>query len=78
KLTSPSVENEITPSVKYNFKDYVPWVFCDLHEYNSFLDPADYPISLAFKYILSQLTFPGKSGSFLYFSRDYCVIVKTI
>ncbi|KAG1719045.1 hypothetical protein EDB19DRAFT_1648886, partial [Suillus lakei] len=77
KLTSPSVENEIISSVKYNFKfkDYAPRVFRDLHEYNFSLD---YPASLASKCILPQLTSPGKSGSFLYFFRDYRFIIKTI
>jgi len=74
-----SVGNELTPSVRYDFKfkDYAPWVFRELREY-FFLDPSDYLISLTAKYILSELGSPGKSGSFFYFSRDYRFIIKTI
>lgn len=35
-------------------------------------------MSLTNKYILSELTSPGKSGSFFYYSRDYRFIIKTI
>ena len=35
-------------------------------------------MSLTNKYILSELNSPGKSGSFLYYSRDYRFIIKTI
>ncbi|KAK3070561.1 Phosphatidylinositol-4-phosphate 5-kinase [Teratosphaeriaceae sp. CCFEE 6253] len=71
--------NELTPSVKYDFKfkDYSPWVF--RHIRTSFgIDPAEYLVSLTAKYILSELGSPGKSGSFFYFSRDYKYIIKTI
>lgn len=72
--------NELTPSAKYDFKfkDYAPWVFRELREDHFSLDPADYLLSLTSKYILSELTSPGKSGSFFYFSRDYRFIIKTI
>ncbi|KAF9788216.1 hypothetical protein BJ322DRAFT_1002129 [Thelephora terrestris] len=72
--------NELTPSVKYDFKfkDYAPWVFRNLREQSFHLDPADYLLSLTEKYILSELGSPGKSGSFFYFSRDYRFIIKTI
>lgn len=75
-----SFGNELTPSVKYDFKfkDYAPWVFRQLREDSFHLDPADYLLSLTEKYILSELGSPGKSGSFFYFSRDYRFIIKTI
>ena len=69
----------MTPSAKYDFKfkDYAPWVFRHLRA-NFRLDPGDYLMSLTSKYILSELSTPGKSGSFFYFSRDYKYIIKTI
>ncbi|GAA5977881.1 hypothetical protein JCM11641_006098 [Rhodosporidiobolus odoratus] len=79
KFSFDIVGNELTPSVKYDFKfkDYAPWIFRELREY-FYLDPSDYLISLTAKYILSELGSPGKSGSFFYFSRDYRFIIKTI
>ncbi|GAA5999096.1 1-phosphatidylinositol-4-phosphate 5-kinase [Rhodotorula paludigena] len=79
KFSFDIVGNELTPSVRYDFKfkDYAPWVFRELREY-FFLDPSDYLVSLTAKYILSELGSPGKSGSFFYFSRDYRFIIKTI
>ena len=79
-VTFSSLGNELTPSVKYDFKfkDYAPWVFRSLREQSFHLDPADYLLSLTEKYILSELGSPGKSGSFFYFSRDYRFIIKTI
>lgn len=72
--------NELTPSVKYDFKfkDYAPNVFRELREDEFHLDPSDYLVSLTGKYILSELGSPGKSGSFFYFSRDYRFIIKTL
>ncbi|KAG1738632.1 uncharacterized protein EDB91DRAFT_1249164 [Suillus paluster] len=80
KYSFDIVGNELTPSAKYDFKfkDYAPWVFRELREDHFALDPADYLLSLTSKYILSELTSPGKSGSFFYFSRDYRFIIKTI
>ncbi|GAA5898810.1 hypothetical protein JCM8208_005402 [Rhodotorula glutinis] len=79
KFSFDIVGNELTPSVRYDFKfkDYAPWVFRELREY-FYLDPSDYLMSLTSKYILSELGSPGKSGSFFYFSRDYRFIIKTI
>ncbi|KAG1847675.1 hypothetical protein DFJ58DRAFT_717165 [Suillus subalutaceus] len=79
-LSICTVGNELTPSARYDFKfkDYAPWVFRELREDHFSLDPADYLLSLTSKYILSELTSPGKSGSFFYFSRDYRFIIKTI
>ncbi|KJR83497.1 1-phosphatidylinositol-4-phosphate 5-kinase [Sporothrix schenckii 1099-18] len=79
KSTFDIAGNELVPSAKYDFKfkDYAPWVFRHLRQLFH-LDPADYLMSLAGKYILSELGSPGKSGSFFYFSRDYRYIIKTI
>lgn len=79
KLTFDITGNELTPSSKYDFKfkDYSPNVFRELRELFG-LDPADYLVSLTAKYILSERNSPGKSGSFLYYSRDYRFIIKTI
>ncbi|OAA65239.1 Phosphatidylinositol-4-phosphate 5-kinase [Niveomyces insectorum RCEF 264] len=79
KSTFDIAGNELVPSAKYDFKfkDYAPWVFRHLRSLFH-LDPADYLMSLAGKYILSELGSPGKSGSFFYFSRDYKYIIKTI
>lgn len=79
KLAFDVSGNELIPSSKYDFKfkDYAPWVFRHLRELFK-LDPADYLISLTSKYIVSELSSPGKSGSFFYFSRDYRFIIKTI
>ena len=79
KLAFDISGNELIPSSKYDFKfkDYSPWVFRHLRELFK-LDPADYLMSLTSKYILSELSSPGKSGSFFYFSRDYRFIIKTI
>ncbi|KAF7723365.1 Phosphatidylinositol-4-phosphate 5-kinase [Apophysomyces ossiformis] len=79
KLVFDITGNELTPGVKYDFKfkDYAPWVFRSLRE-EFHIDAADYMMSLTNKYILSELTSPGKSGSFFYYSRDYRFIIKTI
>lgn len=79
KLAFDVTGNELIPSSKYDFKfkDYSPWVFRHLRELFQ-LDPADYLMSLTSKYIVSQLSSPGKSGSLFYFSRDYRFIIKTI
>lgn len=79
KLAFDIKGNELIPSSKYDFKfkDYSPWVFRHLRELFQ-LDPADYLMSLTSKYIVSQLSSPGKSGSLFYFSRDYRFIIKTI
>ncbi|KAI9493813.1 hypothetical protein BDB00DRAFT_355503 [Zychaea mexicana] len=79
KLVFDVTGNELTPGVKYDFKfkDYAPWVFRGLRE-KFHLDAGDYMMSLTNKYILSELNSPGKSGSFLYYSRDYRFIIKTI
>lgn len=70
KLAFDVSGNELIPSSKYDFKfkDYAPWVFRHLRKLFN-LDPADYLMSLTSKYIVSELSSPGKSGSFLFFSR---------
>ncbi|KAI7874752.1 SAICAR synthase-like protein [Lichtheimia hyalospora FSU 10163] len=79
KLVFDVTGNELTPGVKYDFKfkDYAPWVFRHLRE-RFRIDPADYMMSLTNKYILSELSSPGKSKSFFYYSRDCRFIIKTI
>ncbi|KAK5172882.1 Phosphatidylinositol-4-phosphate 5-kinase [Saxophila tyrrhenica] len=70
---------ELTPATKYDFKfkDYAPWVFRELR--NKFhIHPADYIMSLTSKFVLTELSSPGKSKSFFYFSRDFKYIIKTI
>ncbi|CCU97814.1 unnamed protein product [Malassezia sympodialis ATCC 42132] len=79
KFTFDIIGNELTPSSNYDFKfkDYAPAVFRELRRHFQ-LDTGDYLLSLAAKYILSELGSPGKSGSFFYFSHDYRFIIKTI
>ena len=42
------------------------------------IDAADYLVSLTGRYVLSELSSPGKSGSLFYYSSDYRFIIKTI
>lgn len=79
KFTFDIIGNELRPSSSYDFKfkDYAPAVFRTLRRHFQ-LDTGDYLLSLAAKYILSELGSPGKSGSFFYFSHDYRFIIKTI
>ena len=79
KFTFDIIGNELRPSSNYDFKfkDYAPGVFCELRRHFG-LDAGDYLLSLAAKYILTELGSPGKSGSFFYFSHDYRFIIKTI
>jgi len=71
--------NELSPASKHDFKfkDYAPWVFRHLRALFH-LDPADYLISLTSHILLSELSSPGKSRSFFYFSRDYRFVIKTL
>lgn len=79
KFTFDIIGNELTPSSNYDFKfkDYAPAIFRELRRHFQ-IDTGDYLLSLAAKYILSELGSPGKSGSFFYFSHDYRFIIKTI
>lgn len=79
KFTFDIIGNELRPSSNYDFKfkDYAPAVFRELRVHFG-LDAGDYLLSLAAKYILTELGSPGKSGSFFYFSHDYRFIIKTI
>ncbi|KAJ9078772.1 Phosphatidylinositol-4-phosphate 5-kinase [Entomophthora muscae] len=79
KLAFDITGNELTPSSRYDFKfkDYSPWVFRSLRELFG-IDPAEYLLSLTLKYILSELSTPGKSGSFFYYSQDFRFIIKTV
>ena len=79
KFTFDIIGNELASKSTYDFKfkDYAPSVFRDLRRHFG-LDAGDYLLSLAAKYILTELGSPGKSGSFFYFSHDYRFIIKTI
>ncbi|KAH3685046.1 hypothetical protein WICPIJ_003983 [Wickerhamomyces pijperi] len=79
KLSFDVNGTELTPSSRYafKFKDYSPLVFRELRQLFG-LDPADYLMSLTSEYVLSELTSPGKSGSFFYYSKDHRFIIKTI
>lgn len=79
KFTFDIIGNELRPSSNYDFKfkDYAPAVFRELRRHFG-LDAGDYLLSLAARYILTELGSPGKSGSFFYFSHDYRFIIKTI
>lgn len=79
KLAFDVTGNELTPSSKYDFKfkDYAPSVFRSLRDLFG-IDPAEYLLSLTLKYILSELSTPGKSGSFFYYSQDFRFIIKTV
>ena len=79
KWSFDSAGNEYTPSSQHDFKfkDYSPWVFRSLRE-SFMIDAADYLVSLTGKYVLSELSSPGKSGSLFYYSSDYRFIIKTI
>ncbi|KAJ3189807.1 Phosphatidylinositol-4-phosphate 5-kinase [Gaertneriomyces sp. JEL0708] len=79
KLSFDSLGNEVTPAAKFEFeyKDYAPWVFREIRK-KAGIEPADYLTSLTEKYILSEISSAGKSGSFFYYSSDYRFIIKTI
>lgn len=79
KFTFDIIGNELAPTATYDFKfkDYAPAVFRELRHHFG-LDAGDYLLSLAARYILTELGSPGKSGSFFYFSHDYRFIIKTI
>lgn len=79
KLTFSMDGSELTPLSKYDFKfkDYSPLVFKELRSIFG-IDPADYLMSITGKYILLELGSPGKSGSFLYYLRDFRFIIKTV
>ena len=77
KLAFDVSGNELIPSSKYDFKfkDYAPWVFRHLRKLFN-LDPADYLMSLTSKYIVSELSSPGKSGSFFIFLATTDLLLK--
>ncbi|KAI8801365.1 hypothetical protein BJ742DRAFT_744620 [Cladochytrium replicatum] len=79
KLAFDVAGNELTPSSKYDFKfkDYAPWVFRKVRDAFR-VDPAEYLLSLTGRYVLSEISSPGKSGSFFYYSQDYRFIIKTV
>ncbi|KAJ3356548.1 Phosphatidylinositol-4-phosphate 5-kinase [Entophlyctis luteolus] len=71
--------NEMMPKATYDFKfkDYAPWVFRQIRS-TFLIEASDYLLSLTGKYVLSEVSSSGKSGSFFYFSQDYRFIIKTI
>jgi 1-phosphatidylinositol-4-phosphate 5-kinase len=77
KLAFDYLGTELLPNSKYDFKfkDYCPWVFRLIREC-FMVDTADYLLSLTGKYVLSELSSSGKSGSFFYYSQDYRFIIK--
>ncbi|KNE64140.1 hypothetical protein AMAG_19115 [Allomyces macrogynus ATCC 38327] len=70
---------ELEPSQRYDFKfkDYCPMVFRKIRTAFG-LTASDYLSSLTGKYIMSELSSPGRSGSYLYYSHDYSMIIKSI
>jgi hypothetical protein len=61
----------------FEFKDYAPNVFKKIRE-NSNINCDDYVKSISDKFMLLELSSPGKSGSFFYFSPDYRYLIKTV
>ncbi|PRP79416.1 hypothetical protein PROFUN_08177 [Planoprotostelium fungivorum] len=61
----------------FRFTDYAPFVFENMRR-NFGYDTGDYLKSLGEEIALYELSSPGKSGSFFYFSLDYNFIIKTI
>ncbi|KAJ3193844.1 Phosphatidylinositol-4-phosphate 5-kinase, partial [Entophlyctis luteolus] len=79
KLAFDVTGNEMMPKATYDFKfkDYAPWVFRQIRS-TFLIEASDYLLSLTGKYVLSEVSSSGKSGSFFYFSQDYRFIIKTI
>ncbi|KAJ3367711.1 Phosphatidylinositol-4-phosphate 5-kinase [Allomyces arbusculus] len=79
KLASDVTGKELEPSQRYDFKfkDYCPMVFRKIRTAFG-LTASDYLSSLTGKYIMSELSSPGRSGSYLYYSHDYSMIIKSI
>ncbi|KNC47995.1 serine/threonine protein kinase [Thecamonas trahens ATCC 50062] len=70
---------ERTPAHKHSdfkFQDYAPVTFRAIR--SLFLDEDVYLMSLTDDYVLTELSSPGKSGAYLYFSNDLRFVIKTI
>ncbi|ORX77935.1 SAICAR synthase-like protein [Anaeromyces robustus] len=61
----------------FEFKDYAPNVFKKIRELSN-IDASNYIRSISDKFMLLELSSPGKSGSFFYFSPDYRYLIKTV
>jgi len=61
----------------FEFKDYAPNVFKKIREFSN-IKCSDYIKSISDKFMLLELSSPGKSGSFFYFSPDYRYLIKTV
>jgi len=61
----------------FEFKDYAPTVFKKIREISN-IKCSDYIKSISDKFMLLELSSPGKSGSFFYFSPDYRYLIKTV
>jgi len=61
----------------FEFKDYAPKVFKKIREFSN-INSEDYIKSISDKFMLLELSSPGKSGSFFYFSPDYRYLIKTV
>ncbi|XP_015698469.2 phosphatidylinositol 4-phosphate 5-kinase 6-like isoform X2 [Oryza brachyantha] len=64
-------------SCDFRWKDYCPLVFRTLRKLFD-VDPADYMISICGDDALLELSSPGKSGSFFYFTNDDKYMIKTM
>uniref|UniRef100_A0A0D9XP00 1-phosphatidylinositol-4-phosphate 5-kinase n=1 Tax=Leersia perrieri TaxID=77586 RepID=A0A0D9XP00_9ORYZ len=64
-------------SCDFRWKDYCPLVFRTLRKLFD-VDPGDYMISICGDDALLELSSPGKSGSFFYFTNDDKYMIKTM
>jgi len=79
KLNIDSSGKIVKQGEKYDFefKDYAPSVFKKIRELSN-INCNDYIKSISDKFMLLELSSPGKSGSFFYFSPDYRYLIKTV
>jgi len=79
KLKIDSTGKILKEGEKYDFefKDYAPNVFKKIREFSN-INCSDYIKSISDKFMLLELSSPGKSGSFFYFSPDYRYLIKTV
>uniref|UniRef100_A0A0D3HI43 1-phosphatidylinositol-4-phosphate 5-kinase n=1 Tax=Oryza barthii TaxID=65489 RepID=A0A0D3HI43_9ORYZ len=64
-------------SCDFRWKDYCPLVFRTLRKLFD-VDPGDYMLSICGDDALLELSSPGKSGSFFYFTNDDKYMIKTM
>jgi len=79
KLKIDSTGKILNKGEKYDFefKDYAPNVFKKIREISN-INTESYIKSISDKFMLLELSSPGKSGSFFYFSPDYRYLIKTV